>query len=449
LVLAVSLSITLLVAMAPVLLMRKMDLDAALREGSKSVAATPRTQRRLNALIAAEIALSFVLLFGAGLFIGSHSRLKQVALGFDPHDVLTVRITAGGAQRSSPNDRRPFYREVMRRAADTGGIRQVALASDMPLAGGEWIPYTVAGHPLPARGAEPESLVRIVSPGYFEVLRIPLQAGRAFTELDSELAPRVAMVNENLVRGAFAGENPIGKVLAILPGGDSSIPVGPVEIVGVVSNSRELGLNEVAFEDIYLPFAQNPQRTMSLAAKTGGPAAGIAASLRKELQNLDPDSALYNPRTLEDMLAQQFRGERFHLMLVSIFAALAALLAGVGIYGAIAFSVAQRTREFGLRMALGAMPAAIRRLTLARTTRLALTGVACGLGVSLILGQLLRSALYLVPHQHSGLIYGVGIRDPLSLLAAAAIVLALAAMASLAPAGRAARVEPSAALRDE
>jgi ABC-type lipoprotein release transport system permease subunit len=132
-------------------------------------------------------------------------------------------------------------------------------------------------------------------------------------------------------------------------------------------------------------------------------------------------------------------------MLVSIFAALAALLAAVGIYGAIAFSVAQRTREFGLRMALGAMPAAIRRLTLARTTRLTLTGAACGLAVSLILGQLLQSALYLVPHQHSGLIYGVGIRDPLSLSAAAAIVLALAAMASLAPAGRAARVEPSAA----
>jgi ABC-type antimicrobial peptide transport system permease subunit len=168
-----------------------------------------------------------------------------------------------------------------------------------------------------------------------------------------------------------------------------------------------------------------------------------------ELQNLDPDSALYNPRTLGDTLAQQFRGERFHLMLVSIFAALAALLAAIGIYGAIAFSVAQRTREFGLRMALGAMPAAIRRLTLARTTRLTLTGVACGLGVSLILGQLLKSALYLVPHRHTGLIYGGGIRDPLSLCAAAAIVLALAAIASLAPAGRAARMEPSAAFGDE
>jgi putative ABC transport system permease protein len=448
-VLAVSLSITFLVAMTPVLLTRKMDLDTALREGSKSVAATPRTQRRLNALIAAEMALSFVLLFGAGLFLGSHARLKQVALGFDPHDVLTVRITAGGAQRISPGAQRAFYRELMRRAADTGGIRQVALASDLPLAGGEGILYNVAGHPLPPRGEEPESLVRIVSPGYFDLLRIPLVAGRAFTGMDSELAPRVAIVNENLVRNAFAGQNPIGKVLDILPGGDSSIPVGPVEIVGLASNTRELGLNEVEFEDIYLPFAQNPQRSMSLAAKTAGPAAGIAASLRRELQSLDPDSALYNPRALDDALAQQFRGERFHLMLVSIFAALAALLAAIGIYGAIAFSVAQRTREFGLRMALGAMPAAIRRLTLARTTRLTLAGVGCGLAASLILGQILRSALYMVPHQHNGLIYGVGIRDPVSLCAAAAIVLALAAIASLAPAERAARVEPSAALRDE
>ena len=448
-VLAVSVCVALLVALAPMLLTRQVDLDAALREGSKSVAATPRTQRRLNGLIASEIALSFVLLFGAGLFAGSHSRLKQVALGFDPHDLLTVRITAGGAQRSSPIVRRAFYSEVMRRAAETGGIRQVVLASAMPLAGGEWIPYTVAEHATPRRGEEPESLVRIVSPGYFDMLHIPLLAGRAFTERDSELAPRVAIVNENLVRGAFSGRSPIGQVLRILPGGDASIPVGPVEIVGLVSNSRELGLDEVAFQDIYLPFAQNPQRTMSLALKTNGPAAGMAASLRQELQDLDADSALYHPQTMDDMLAQQFRGERFHLMLVSVFAVLAALLAAVGIYGAIAFSVAQRTREFGLRMALGAMPSTIRRLTLARTTRLTLAGAACGLGLSLILGRLLQSALYLVPHQHSGLIYGVSIHDPFSLSAAAVLVLVLAAVASLPPAGRAARVEPSAALRDE
>jgi putative ABC transport system permease protein len=454
-VLAISLSIAFLVATAPLFLTRKMDLDTALREGSKSVAATPRTQRRLNALIAAEMALSFVLLFGAGLFIGSHSRLKEVALGFDPHDVLTVRITAGGAQRSSPTAQRVFYREAMRRATEVGGIRHfahlenVALISDLPLAGGNWIPYAVAGHPRPPHGEEPESLVRVVSPSYFGVLGIPLLAGRAFTNLDSELAPRVAIVNENLVRGAFAGQSPIGKVLEILPGGDSSIPAGPIEIVGLASNAKELGLNEVAFADIYLPFAQNPQRTMSLAAKTNGPAAGIAASLRKALQGLDPDSALYNPQTFDDIIAQQFRGQRFRLMLVSVFAGLAALLAAVGIYGAISFSVAQRAREFGLRMALGAMPAAIRRLTLARSTRLTLTGIACGLGISLILGRFLKSALYMVPHQHPGLIYGVGIRDPLSLCAAAAIVLALAAIACLAPARRATRVDPSAALRDE
>jgi putative ABC transport system permease protein len=448
-VLAVSLSVTFLMAMTPVLLTRKMNLDSALREGSKSVAATPQTQRRLNALIAAEMALSFVLLFGAGLFIGSHSRLKQVALGFDPHDVLTMRITAGGRQRSSPSTQIAFYREALRRAANTGGVRQVALASGLPLAGGEWVPYAVPGHPLLPQGTEPESLVRIVSAGYFEVLRIPLLAGRTFTGMDSELGARVAIVNENLARRAFGGQNPIGKTLVIRPGGDSSIPPGPVEIIGLAPNTSELALNEVPFEDVYLPFAQNPQRTMSLAAKTSGPAAGIAASLRRDLQSLDPDSALYNPGTMDEALAEQFRGERFRLMLVSIFAAMAALLAAVGVYGAISFSVAQRTREFGLRMALGAMPAAIRRLTLARTTRLTLTGAGCGLGVAIILGQFLKSALYLVPHQHSGLIYGVGILDPLSLVGAAAIVLALAATASLVPAGRAARVEPSAALRDE
>ncbi len=449
LVLMVSLSVTFLVSLAPVLLAGKMDLDTALREGAKIVTATPRMQRRLNALIAAETALSFVLLFGAGLFMGSHSRLQKVDLGFDPQDVLTVRITAGGAQRTSPVAERTFYREVTRRAASAGGIRKVVLASDMPLGGGSGVLYSVVGRPLPPHGEEPQSLVRVVSPGYFDLLRIRFLAGRAFVEMDSESAPRVAIVNENLARRAFPGQNPIGKSLAILPGGDSSIPAGAVEIVGLAANTKELGLNEVPFADIYLPFAQNPQRSMTLAAKTGGPAAGVAASLRKQLRDLDPDSALYNPSRLEDVLALQFRGERFRMQLISIFAALAALLAAVGIYGAIAFSVAQRTREFGLRMALGATPAAIRHLTLGRTIRLTLTGVAGGLGASLILGQVLKSALYLVPHQHSGLIYGVGIRDPLSLGAAAAIILGLTAMASLAPARRGATVEPLAALRDE
>ena len=259
----------------------------------------------------------------------------------------------------------------------------------------------------------------------------------------------MAIVNQNLARAAFGGGDPVGRSLTILPGGEPSVPAGPVEIVGLVPNTKEVGLDEVPFADIYLPFAQNPRRSMSLAARTGEPPAVVAARLREHLANLDPDTALDNATTMQEEVARQFRGERFHLILVSIFAVTAALLAAAGIYGAIAFSVAQRTREFGLRMALGALPSAIRRLTLGRTTRLTFVGLACGLSVSLILGRLLQGALYMVPHQHVGLIYGVGIRDPFSLSAAAAIMLALALAASLAPARRAAKVEPSAALRDE
>ena len=237
-------------------------------------------------------------------------------------------------------------------------------------------------------------------------------------------------------------------MLEILPN-TRAIPAGPVEIVGLAANTRELGLAEVPFEDIYLPFAQNPQRTASLLVKVEGPVPGIVAALRAGLQKLDPDGALYNARTFDEIVAREFLGERFRMTLVSIFAALAASLAAVGIYGAIAFSAAQRTREFALRIALGAMPAAIRHLMLARSARLVSLGAGAGLGIALLLGELLKSELYMVPHQHTGLLYGIGIHDPLTLLSAAAVVLALALFANLAPAARAARVEPANELRHD
>ena len=444
---AVSLAVTFLVAMVPALLARAHRLDAALREGPKSVAAAPGTQRLLNSMIAAEVALSFVLLFSAGLFVGTNSRLREVKLGFDPAGTLLMRITAGGQVQDAAH-RRVFYREVLDRATGFGGVWQAALASAPPLSGGEWLQYTVNGRGRPARGEEPQSLVRAVTPGFFGLLRIPLLAGRAFTDLDSETAPRVAIVNENLARSAFPGENPVGKVLDLMPG-NPSVPAGPVEIVGLAANTRELGLDEVPFEDIYLPFAQNPQRTVSLIAKVAGPAGAIAAGLRIDLQKLDPDSALYNVRTFEEDIAAQFRGERFRMILVSLFAALAALLAAVGSYSVLAFSVAQRRREFALRIALGAMPAAIRRISLVRTARVALTGAGVGLAAALVLGALLGSTLYLVPHQHTGLLYGVKIADPATLFTCAALLLAVALASSLLPAMRAAKVDPAAELRHE
>jgi putative ABC transport system permease protein len=342
-----------------------------------------------------------------------------------------------------------FYRQVLLKTQAVAGIERAALVSSLPLNSARNVYFAPTDRPRPAHGEEPYSLVRIASPEYFRVMEIPLLAGRAFTGQDSETAPRVAIVNENLAHRVFGTESPIGKQLSIRSGGDPSIPTGMVEIVGLASNTKELGLDEIVFNDLYFPLAQAPQRVMTVVAKTSAPAGAIAAAVRHDLQTLDPDGALYSLATMEERISQSLTGERFNLMLVSLFAGMAVLLASVGIYGAISFSVAQRTREFGLRVALGAMPASLLGLTLTRTARLVLSGSICGVGLALVLGALLKKALYLAPGEHGGLIYGVGVHDPASLAGSAAIVLGLAALAGLVPACRAAKADPLAALRHQ
>ncbi|HEV3199868.1 MAG TPA: ABC transporter permease [Bryobacteraceae bacterium] len=448
-VLAVSVVSTLGFALLPALMASKLNLDAALRDWGKSVAAGPRASRRINQSIAAEVTLAFVLLFGAGLFLSSHERLHQVRLGFNPRDILTMRISPGSKPGSNSREMLAFYRQVLRKAEGVAGVERAALASALPLTGTRSVYFAAADKPRPAHGEEPRSLARVVSPGYFRVMDIPLLSGRPFADQDSEGAPRVAIVNENLAHRVFGTENPVGKELTVLAGGDPSIPTGTVEIVGLASNTKEAGLDEIAFNDLYFPFAQAPQRAMTLAAKTAAPAGSIVSAMRHDLQALDPEGALYSLATMEERISQSLVGERFNLMLVSLFAGLAVVLAAVGIYGAISFSVAQRTREFGLRMALGARPGNLLGLTLTRMARLVLSGAGCGLILALVLGAWLKKALYLAPGEHGGLLYGVGVHDPASIAGAVGIVLGLAVLAGLAPACRAARADPLAALRHE
>jgi ABC-type antimicrobial peptide transport system permease subunit len=222
-----------------------------------------------------------------------------------------------------------------------------------------------------------------------------------------------------------------------------------LEVVGLASNTKEVGLDEIAFNDIYLPLAQSPPRSVYLAAKIHQSPEAIVAALRRDLGALDAGGALYDVTTMEQRIDGDLRGVRFNLTLVLTFAALAALLAGVGVYGAIGFAVAQRTPEFGLRMALGAAPLAILRLTVMRTAGLTLAGTGSGLMLAVILGTLLKKALYLAPGEHAGMLYGVGIHDPASLAGAGIIMLGLAAVACAIPAIRAAKVDPLAALRHE
>lgn len=443
-VLAISGVTMFLFALVPVLSAGKVDLNAALRDSPKAATLGAGALLRLEFFVAAEVGLSFLLLFAAGLFMRSNASLLQVPLGFDPAHVATMRLSPGGSQRLSPAESLAYFRRVLDAASALPGIRQIAVSGGLPLTFDSGVTFRAQNRP-----AAENSLARIVSPGYFAVMSIQLLAGRAFTQRDSEAGERVAIVNQRLAARIFGAENPVGKTITLQDGASPSIAGGEVRIVGVTANAKELGLNEVEFNDIYLPFAQNPARSVYLAVKMQGDADAAIPALRRELRALDSEISISDAAALDDRLRDGLRGNRFRLFLVSVFAALAALLAAVGIHGAIAFAVAHRAREFGLRMALGASPRGIVRLAMSRAAALACVGGLCGLAAAFALGSALRGTLYLAPGKHSGILFGVGVHDPASLAAAALATLGLASLAALLPAMRAARIDPAIALRQD
>jgi ABC-type antimicrobial peptide transport system permease subunit len=293
--------------------------------------------------------------------------------------------------------------------------------------------------------------VRAVTPDFFRTLGIHLSAGRAFTPSDAPGAPRVAIVNELLAQRLFPGEPVIGRELDVTPRfrtGWTNRP-GIVTIVGVVANVRNFGINEVEFNNIYLPFAQAPTPAFELVVNSQMSPADAIASIRSVLARVDPSLPVANVTTLDDRVEGAIRGDRFNMTIVLFFAGAATLLAAIGIYGAMACSIQERTREFGIRTALGAQPMAVLRTAISMASRVALAGAALGLGVAFALARLLGSALYLVPGEHGGLLYGVRSTDPLILGSAAVTVVAVALTAAFVPARHAARIDPLVALRTD
>lgn len=442
----VSMISTFLFGLAPGFSASSASLESAVRDSGKSMLGSLGMRRRIGLLAGAQVMLAFLSLFGAGLFVATDRALHGVPLGFHARNIFAMLIPLSGVKYSRTAGVRAFYRAVIEQAGATGGVRECALASDLPLRGALEVNFVRADRPRPLPGQEPNSLDRIVTPGYFHLLGIPVLQGRAFTEHDSESARRVAMVNQNLAHHFFPGEKAVGKQLLILTGGDAAVPAGNVEIVGVASNTKEVGLNEVDFDDIYFPFAQNPSRVMFAIIKSNAPAP-VAPVLRKKFQDLDGNEFVSEARSMDSYVREALQGDRFRLTLIGTFAAIALLLTAIALYGAVSFTVAQRTREFGLRIALGSPSTGVLRLTLRHVLRLAITGSACGVMVALVTGEIFGRAFYLVPHEHVGMLYGVGIRDPVSLACAAALVLVCAILAGLLPAIRATRTDPCEALR--
>jgi putative ABC transport system permease protein len=446
---AVSALTTVAFVMAPLLFARRIDLMPALGAGGRTGASVGEGRARM-ALLAAQLALTVVLLFGAGLFVKSFVALTHVPLGFDPVNAVAIRSTLSGPRYAADDQIRRYASDLVDRAAATPGVRDAAIASTSPLGSGPLIRFARADGPALSPSDAPSAIVRAVSPSYFRTVATRVIRGREFLPTDVAGAPRVAIVNEQLADQVFPGEDALGKTINLLPARAAWISrPGPVLIVGVASRIKEVGINEIDFPDVYLPFAQMPAPALELVARTNVPASTLLATLRQRVASLDPAIPVTSATTFEGRLADALQGDRFNLVLTSAFAAVAVLLASIGVFGAVSYAVQARTREFGVRLAFGARPSQLIRSALWHAGRIAVVGGAVGLGLTLILARVIGDALYLVPRMHNGLLFGVTTTDPAMLASAFGGIVFVALLAGAVPARRVGAVDPVRALRAE
>jgi putative ABC transport system permease protein len=417
----------------------RADLHGALREGGHAPAVAVRRRLR-SALVVSEVALSVVLLAGAGLLIRSFSRLTRVDPGFETGGTATARIQLVESRYGEPGRRAALVDELLRRLAALPGVEAAGAATELPLSGQNNDTYFVIEGQAPAGpGGTLDANMRRVSPGYFRALGVPLLRGRGLSERDRAGAPGAVVVNEPFAHSYFPDGEPLGRRLVI----DLGQPF-PAEIVGVVGGMRHHAMESAAPPEMYLAYAQAPASWLNLVVRGRGAGAGdhsgaepaIAAEVRATLAAIDPEQPVGPFRPMETLVASSLAPSRFRTLLLGTFAAMALVLAAIGLHGVLAFLVSRRTREIGIRMALGARRADIVALVLEEGARLVLPGLALGLVGAVVLGRALSS-----------LLFGVGPLDPATFCLIPAVLALVAGVASYLPARRAARVDPAVALR--
>ena len=453
--LVISAATGLIFGLTPAAQASSSDLVAPLKDAARSSAGAGRRLR--SALVVAEMALALVLLVSAGLTIRSLGRLMAIELGFDVERVVTMRVTLGTDSGESPMPKYAtlpawmrFHEELLRRISTLPGIEAAALSSAVPLEGGGSESEVVyEGQPPPSSAHDEATmcLFQTITPDYFRAMGIALIKGRAFTERDTADAPLVAVVDETLVRRLFPAVDPLGKRIAFEFRGTGPSDPRPIwrEIVGVVRHVRHYGLvGEPPYVQVYAPLPQIPiwfqsrPPSMALVARTVIEPARLAASIRREVAAIDRDIPVYGVQPLRTYVAQNMEQPRISTALLAIFAALALMLAVVGIYGVLSYVVSLRTQEIGIRVALGASRADVLRLVAGHGAALTLAGIAVGLCASWIVASLLRAFLF-----------GISPHDPETFGATAALLGVVALVASFVPAYRAARVDPAVTLRAE
>jgi putative ABC transport system permease protein len=437
--------------LAPTLFARRVDLNITLGDGGRTAGRAPGHARLRFTLLTAQVAMTLILLTGAGLFLRSYAMLTRAPLGFEPEHRVATHISLSGARYSTDASIRTFADAALERVRAVPGVIDAVVATSAPLESGPGVRYLVSGRPRPAAGDEPNGIIRSVGPEYFRTLGIPILRGRAFTAADADGAPRVAIVNERLARRIFPGEDPVGRVLELLPRSRASWAnrPGPVTIVGVSANAKEIDVHEADIDSLCVPFGQAPSGDLGVFVRAAGDPAGLVTAVRAAAASVDSAIPVRRIFPLGDLVTGSLQGARFNAMLITWFAGVAILIAAVGIYGSMSRAVRERTREFGVRIALGADRAAILRSALRQAAWVIGAGGGTGLAGTFVVARVLGSALYLIPGQHDGLLYGVSMTDPLIVGLALGALVAVAFAASAIPARRATRVDPLVVLRTD
>jgi putative ABC transport system permease protein len=425
----------LLFGLAPAMRGSAFALHTTLSAGGRAGIGGGRGERLRGVLVVAQVALALILLVGSGLLVRTFSRLQQVDLGFDSGHVLTAQIVLPAAKYTGGEQQAAFFNSLRERLASTPGVQVVGLSTDVPLTGGyNYITFDVVGRPAPGPGeTSPDAVPTTASPEYFSALKIPLQAGRLFDATDVPNAPQVAIVNRELVQKHFGGRNPIGERITF---GNPSDSTGWLTIVGVVGSTRLEGVGLETYPQVFTPLAQSPVPFLYVVARTIGDPLAFAPVLRRELAALDPAQPISDVASMDERAASSVAQFKLNSIIVTLFAAVALVLASVGIFAVISYAVAQRTREIGIRMALGAARLDVLRLIVRDGMTPAAVGVVIGTAGAFGATRLMRS-----------LLYGVSATDPIVFGLVATMLVLVAVGACYLPARRAARVDPNVALR--
>jgi len=444
-VLAFSLTLSVLTGivfgLAPALHATTPDLASAMKEGGRGSSGESGRHRLRSALVIVEVAMAFILLAGGGLLARGFFQMMNVQLGFDPTNVLTLRLPIANTRFTQVDDLSRHVREVVARIEAVPGVRGAAATDSLPLEGfGNGMPFLIAGRPVVDRANRRGAGFKMVGAGYFQVLGIQVLKGRALTDRDVKGTPPVAVINQTLARQFFAGEDPVGQHLLIqeiVPGSPALGPEIPWEIVGIIADERTASLEGTTRAGVYVPLEQSPTTFINVVVRAAVEPQTLARSITQAVHEVDRNQVVTDMRTLDQIKDESAASSRLRTTLLAVFAGLALILSAVGIYGVISYTVAQRTHEIGVRAALGAPSAALLRLVLTSGMTLTAMGLALGLAGALALTRLLSS-----------LLFGVSARDPITLVAAALGLSAVAAAACYVPARRAATLDPLVALRE-